>query len=742
MPVTRTNRRPIHVACSLLILLNFTFLPAYSQAADAQKESQYSNRLKYAISPYLLQHADNPVEWYPWGDEAFEKAAKEDKPIFLSIGYSTCHWCHVMEHESFEDPEIAKLMNDTFVSIKVDREERPDIDGVYMKVCQMLRKQGCGWPLTIIMTPDKKPFFAATYIPKGSRFGRTGMFELIPSVEDLWKTDRDRLLTSADKVTDALEESARQSGGGDNKLDTSTLDLGYKQLENVYDADKGGFGRAPKFPSPHNLLFLLRYWDRTGNEKALGMVEKTLQEMRRGGIYDHVGFGFHRYSTDNDWLLPHFEKMLYDQAMLAMAYTEAYQATGNVDYMKTAREIFAYVLRDMTDSRGGFYSAEDADSEGEEGKFYVWTEGEIEEVLGKDRADFIIKVYNAEESGNFREEASGKGTGSNILYLRKPLPEVASSFGLSEEELENKINSSREKLFAAREKRVHPHKDDKVLTDWNGLMIAALAKAGRAFNDPEYTKAAARAADFILTEMRTQDGGLLHSYRNGKAGTQAHVDDYAFLAWGLIELYESSFDIKYLESALEINDGLIKNFWDEKDGGFYFTSHDGEELLVRDKEIYDGAIPSGNSVAVLNLIRLGRITAKSSFDERAASAQKAFSNQLGKAPGAFTFSMSALDFGLGPSYEVVIVGAPEAKDTGAMLEALRKHYVPRKVVILRPPGESPEITKIADFTKSQQNLDGKATAYVCKNYVCNLPTTDIDKMLEQLNIQKDGKASD
>lgn len=692
------------------------------------------NKLKNEKSPYLLQHADNPVDWYPWGEEAFEKAAREDKPILLSIGYSTCHWCHVMEHESFEDPEVAKLMNDTFVSIKVDREERPDIDNVYMTVCQLLSKGGCGWPLNIIMTPDRKPFFAGTYIPKETRFGRIGMVELVPRIKEVWENNRDDVLKSAESITEAVKKATDLSviqGGGD--LTPATLTLGYNQLLGRFDETYGGFGRAPKFPTPHNLLFLLRYWKRTGDGQALHMVETTLDGMRKGGVYDHIGYGFHRYSTDPRWFLPHFEKMLYDQAMLAMVYTEAYQATGRKEYEDTARQIFAYIMRDMTSPEGGFYSAEDADSEGEEGKFYVWTEDEIIGVLGKEDGDLIIRTYNVEKNGNFSEEASGEKTGSNILYLRRPLGEVAQSFNLSAEEYGSRIERSRKRLFEVREKRVHPHKDDKVLTDWNGLMIAALAKGAGVFGDKRYSDAAGRAADFVLHSMRDDKGRLLHRWRDGDAGIAGTIDDYAFFIWGLLELYESTFDVGYLKTAIVMQNEMKDLFWDDRNGGFYFTAHDAEELISRQKEVYDGAIPSGNSVAMLNLLRIGRITGDPSYDDMAAKLSKAFSPAVEQAPMAYTQLLTGLDFATGPSYEVVVAGDPAAEDTKEMLSALRKKYIPNKVLLFKGTEDEPGITAIAGFTKGQSPLNGKATAYVCLDHVCNLPVTDLKKALELLS---------
>jgi uncharacterized protein YyaL (SSP411 family) len=693
---------------------------------------KHNNRLINEKSPYLLQHAHNPVDWYAWGPEAFEKARKENKPIFLSIGYSTCHWCHVMAHESFEDPEVARLMNEVFVCIKVDREERPDIDNIYMRVCQMMTGSG-GWPLTIFMTPDKKPFFAGTYIPKESRFGRLGMLKLIPSIKEVWQTKHDEILKSADQITAGLNQLSANSMG--TELDESTLRTAYAQLASRFDEQYGGFGSSPKFPSPQNLLFLLRYWQSTDDEKALRMVEKTLQSMRNGGMYDHIGFGFHRYSTDSRWLVPHFEKMLYDQAMLAMAYIEAYQATAKMEYGKTAKEIFSYVLSDMTDTGGGFYSAEDADSEGVEGKFYVWTEEEVRQILKGEEADLIINVFNIEKTGNFKEEATAESTGANILHLEKPLTEIAFNMKTSVEDLEMRIETARRNLFTVRSGRVRPHKDDKVLTDWNGLMIAALAKGAQVCNEPEYADAARRATDFILKTMRRPDGRLLHRYRDGQAAVLANVDDYAFLIWGLLELYETTFDTGYLKTALDLNKELIKYFWDDQNGGFYFTADDAEELIVRQKEIYDGAIPSGNSVAMLNLLRLGRITANTDYEEKATKIVKAFSQDVGVSPSGYTQLMVALGFGIGPSYEIVIVGNPEARDTKDMLDALRRHFIPNKVVLLKPDNqESPDIISLAEFTKDQSSIDGKATAYVCLDYACKLPTTDAKKMLELLQV--------
>ena len=652
-----------------------------------QPGQRKANRLAREKSPYLLQHAYNPVEWYAWGDEAFEKAKTEDKPIFLSIGYSTCHWCHVMEKESFENDETAKLMNDTFVSIKVDREERPDIDHVYMTVCQMMTGSG-GWPLNIIMTPDRRPFFAGTYFPKESRYGRLGLDELSLKIKTLWGQSREQVLDSSEKVMLALNRIQEEPPG--QSLGKDLLDAAFRQLSQRYDPKHGGFSNAPKFPTAHNMLFLLRYWKRSGDETALRMVEHTLQAMRLGGIYDHIGFGFHRYSTDDRWLVPHFEKMLYDQAMLAMTYTEAYQATGKEEYATTAHDILAYVLRDMTEAEGGFLSAEDADSEGVEGKFYVWTMDEIRGLLDGSEAELVSEVYRVAGEGNFHEEATGQLTGSNILHMRQTLVQTASRLGIPLEELETNLNRAREKLFRAREKRVHPHKDDKILTDWNGLMIAALSKAAQVFDRPEYADAAMKAADFILTTLREPDGRLLHRYRDGEAGLPAHVDDYAFMIWGLLELYEATFKVDYLEAALDLNKVFLRYFWDSERGGFYFTSSDGSELPVRKKEIYDGATPSGNSVAALNMLRLHRITGDPEFEKLADLLGRAFSASVNQFPSAYTQLLMALEFAVGPSNEIVITGRAGATDTARLLNELRRWScsglltaTPRKLLILR-----------------------------------------------------------
>jgi hypothetical protein len=689
------------------------------------------NRLAYETSPYLLQHAENPVDWHPWGEEAFRKAKKEDKPVFLSIGYSTCHWCHVMAHESFEDEEVASLLNATFVPIKVDREERPDIDAVYMNVASMMTGSG-GWPLNVILTPEKKPFFAATYIPRESRFGRIGMLDLVPRIGLLWRTQRGELLSSAEEVTAALRRTPPEVPG--RSLDEAAIRQAYQSLVARFDARNGGFGSAPKFPSAATFLFLLRHARRTGDPGGLSMTEITLNAMRRGGIFDHLGYGFHRYSTDASWLLPHFEKMLYDQALIAIACLEAHQASGDGRYGRIAGEVFEYVLRDLRSPEGGFYSAEDADSEGEEGKFYLWTNGELNAVLDGDEADLVARVFDVRGEGNFREEATGRFTGKNVLHLKSPLGEVAEDLGVREPQLEERLEKARQRLFSARKERARPLLDDKILTDWNGLAIAALGRGARVLGDENLEEAASRAADFVLERMLDGEGRLLHRYRQGSAGILGNLDDYAFLIWGLLELYEAGFDVKYLRGAKELAEDMVRRFLDDEGGGFYFTPSDGEELILRRKDSHDGALPSGNAVAVLDLLRLARMTADAKLEEIASKAFGAFAPRARAAPAAHLHLLSALDFALGPTSEVVIVGHPHSPDTEEMKKALWSRFLPEIVVLFKEAGEEdPQIAKIAEFTSDLTAVDGKATAYVCRGYVCQLPTTDPDGMLAWLH---------
>ncbi|WP_406656726.1 thioredoxin domain-containing protein [Methanolobus sp. ZRKC2] len=698
----------------------------------ANPKRRKANRLVLEKSPYLLQHAYNPVDWYPWGEEAFTKAKAENKPVFLSIGYSTCHWCHVMEKESFENEEVAHLMNETFVSVKVDREERPDIDSIYMSVCQALTGRG-GWPLTIIMTPEKKPFLATTYIPKESRFGSTGILDLIPMVKDMWFQKQGELVSNAEEIVTAVGEASLKTGN--NVLNKNIFDKAFTQLRDNFDKTKGGFGNAPKFPTPHHLTFLLRYWKRTGKHDALAMVDKTLQEMRRGGIYDHIGFGFHRYSTDAHWIVPHFEKMLYDQALLTIAFTEAYQAIHKPEYEEVVREILNYVSRDMLSPEGGFYSAEDADSEGEEGKFYVWTEDELDSLLDENETGLIKQMFNTSPTGNFKDESSGRQTGANIFYQEKDLENIAAGNGKDSDRLKAEYESIRAKLFEHREKRIHPAKDDKILTDWNGLMIVALCKASRAFKDTTFAELACKAADFILLEM-DKENRLFHRYREGETAIEGFLEDYAYFTWGLIELYQTTFKIEYLKHALRLNRHLAEHFQDEEYGGFFHTSDYSESLLFRNKEVYDGATPSGNSVCALNFLQLGRITASTELENMANRIFDAFSNQVTKMPIGYTQLLCALDFAIGPSREIVVVGESGNEKTKEIISCIDQEFLPNKVVIFKPAEESMEIEDVAGYVSDMIMKDGKTTAYICENHNCNLPANNVEEICRLLKTDR------
>ncbi len=703
--------------CTPLLLLSIA-------ACSGKGGSNKLNRLAKEQSPYLLQHADNPVDWYPWGEEAFDKARKEDKPIFLSIGYSTCHWCHVMEHESFEDDSVAALMNKWFINIKVDREELPEIDHVYMSVCQAMTGRG-GWPLTIVMTPDKEPFFAGTYYPKDGQGQRPGMLQILPILNDAWTNKRPDIKKSIDQIKSYLDRvNTRKLGTG---IDAAILETAYDDFTKRFDKELGGFGRAPKFPSPHNLVYLLRYYHRTKNQNALLMVETTLKNMRLGGIYDQIGFGFHRYSTDKKWLVPHFEKMLYDQAMLAIAYLEAFQITKNEFYAKTAREIFTYVLRDMTSPGGGFYSAEDADSEGVEGKFYVWSQQEIMDILGAEEGLTFNNIFNVHPGGNFHDEASGEQTRHNILHLEKRVKYIAETMDMPVVELHDMIAGWRQKLFDVREKRIHPLKDDKILTDWNGLMIAAMAKGSIALNDPKYGEAAQKAADFVLREIRTKEGHLLKRHRNGTSSLDAHLDDYAFMIWGLLELYEANFNADNLSAAVDLAEIMVEDFWNEDAGGFYLGSDNTEKLIVRAITAYDGAIPSGNSVAVIALNRLARITSNMDWLDKAEKTIRTFQLDLTRMPTGHTNMLTGFMFNL-DAREVVVVG-DESDETQSFIQSISQSYNPNRVLLYK---NGNNLSAIAPWTDSQTMLDNKPTAYVCKDFVCNLPTNDLKLALQQL----------
>jgi len=688
------------------------------------------NRLVFESSPYLRQHARNPVDWYPWGAEAFEVARATDRPVFLSVGYSTCHWCHVMERESFEDEEVAALLDEHFVCVKVDREERPDVDRVYMAFTQSQIGRG-GWPMTVVLTPDGEPFFAGTYFPKAGRFGRPGLLELLPELARAWREQRDDVLAAAAGARRALTDLSAGSPG--EAPGAPALERAYAACARAFDPRHGGFGDAPKFPSPHALRFLLRYHLRTGEAHALEMVETTLRALRAGGIFDQVGFGFHRYSTDARWLVPHFEKMLYDQALLAMAYVEAWQVTGAAEYRRTAEEVLGYVLRDLTSPAGAFHSAEDADSEGEEGRFYLWTLAELADALGTEDAALAAAVWGLTAEGNFRDEATRERTGRNVLHLGLPLAEHARRRGAGEAELARRLEDVRARLFERREARVRPLRDDKVLTDWNGLTIAALAKAAAAFDEPGYLAAARRAADFALEVLRDDAGRLYKRSRGGAAGLDGLLADYAYLAWGLVELYQAGFEPRYLAAAVELVDAAVEHFHDPERGGFFLAPDDGEELIVRPKDGFDGALPSGNAVMASNLLRVARFTGEARYEELARGTLAAFAGAIARSPLGHAQFALAIDFATGPGFEVVVAGDPAADDTRALLRAVQRELVPASVLLLRPEGdEPPPIVELAPYAAEQRARDGRATAYVCRGFTCAEPTGDPLEVLRAL----------
>jgi hypothetical protein len=625
-----------------------------------------------------------------------------------------------MEEECFNDSQVADLLNGAFVCIKVDREERPDLDAVYMAVCQAMGRN-CGWPLNILMTPKLNPFFAASYIPKYSRAGLVGMLDLVPQVTQIWKLQRSQLEIVGADIKSRIEAMEKRTPK--KEPESAVLQDAYDRLILDFDEENGGFGSAPKFPRPHNLLFLLRYYTRTGEKKALAMAEKSLRQMRLGGIFDQIGLGFHRYSTDAGWLVPHFEKMLYDQALLTLAYVEAYQATGAGKFKITAKETIDYCIRDLSSPEGGFYSAQDADSEGEEGKFYLWTMQEVLDALQPSDANLAVHLFGLKAEGNF-PGSSGK----NILHLAEPLDELASYKGLTLDELIIKLGKIQHTLFEVRKKRAAPAIDDKVLTDWNGLMIAALAKAGNFLNQPKYISAAIKTANFILNQMR-KDDVLYHRYAKGQTAIEGFLDDYAFFTFGLIELYEATFEDKYIQAAADLTKTMATKFWDEKNGGFY-QNQNSEAAMPKIKQLYDGATPSGNSVALQSLLWLSRLTNEPTYDTMATQMTKTFAQEVEGAPEAYTFFLSGLDFLIGPSYSVILVGDLKEKETLDMLNALRKHYLPSTVIQLKHPNKA---------GLGYQQIDGKATAYVCQNQTCLPPTNSVGLMLERQGVKEENK---
>jgi hypothetical protein len=698
----------------------------------------YANHLVHEKSPYLLQHAHDPVDWYPWGREAFEKAKLEDKPIFLSIGYSTCHWCHVMHEESFLNQEIAALLNQYFVAIKVDREERPDIDSLYMKAVLAMTGSG-GWPLTIFLTPDKKPFFGGTYFPPEDRWGKPGLKTILVLIKDNWERNRERLLSTASSITEAIRKEVNKAYPF--KLEGKLFGKTYLYFKKNFDQNYGGFGDAPKFPTPHNFGFLLRYYNRIKDKNAIKMVEKSLKSMAKGGIYDHIGGGFHRYSTDKRWLLPHFEKMLYDQALISRIYLETYQLKGNMEYADIAKGTLDYVLRDMQDKKGGFYTAEDADSPSiddptkkKEGEFYLWDKAEILSLLGKEKGELFSYYFGIKEGGNLTSDSSGELKGKNILYISHDVNNTAKHFSKTPEDIESIIKQGEKILFKRRNQRPRPPLDDKILTDWNGLMIATFSFAFRVFGILSYKKGAERAARFILRELKSKDGKLLHRYIDGEGAINGMLDDYAFFILGLLELYQTTFNPYYLKEAKTLTDKMIELFWDEENGGFFLTSKDSEDLIGRQKLIYDGAIPSGNSVAILDIILLYKYTLDKEYKGKIDNFLKAFGKKVSGHPYLYTQMLIAFDFLLGPSQEIVIAQGKEGPKPEEMIEIIEHQFIPNKILILIPSEKhkKEELFKLIPFINNQIPMGGKTTAYICRNYECKLPTSDIETLMKLL----------
>jgi uncharacterized protein len=672
-----------------------------------------ANRLLHESSPYLQQHAYNPVDWHPWGDEALAKAKVEDRPIFLSIGYSACHWCHVMEHESFESPEIAALMNQWFVNIKVDREERPDLDQIYMNAVTAITGQG-GWPMSVFLTPDQQPFFGGTYWPPVAKWGRPGFREILTAVHDAWTNKRAALVNQAAELTEAVANASAPTVSLE-QLSDETLRRAQRSLIRAADKTHGGFGNAPKFPHPMDLRVLLRCHRRFGDVEALDVVTLTLDKMSRGGIYDHLGGGFARYSTDEQWLVPHFEKMLYDNAQLTTVYLEAFQATGNADYARVARETLDYVLREMTQPQGGFYSTQDADSEGVEGKFFVWTREEVLRLLGLDDGPIFCACYDVTEQGNWEHQ--------NILQRLSPDPVPFDGEGT--EHLETLLARCRTELFTARSRRVPPGRDDKVLVSWNGLMIAAMAQAANVLGESKYADAAKAAADFLLSTMRTDDGRLLHAYKDDRARFNAYLDDYASLIDGLVELYQAVFEPKYLDAAVLLAERMLDRFWDGEDAGFFYTSADHESLIARNKDIHDNATPSGNGLAATALVKLGRITGRRDLEERGRQTLDMLSGTMSRVAMAAGQALVALDFVLGPTHEIVVCDGGHDAPGDAALRDLHRRFAPDKVVLRRPAGMADEQLPAAlqPLLTGKASVNGQTAIYVCQEGTCQAPIT-------------------
>ncbi len=680
----------------------------------------YTNRLIHETSPYLLQHAHNPVDRFAWGEDALAKARIEDKPIFLSIGYSACHWCHVMEHESFEDPETAALMNEKFVSIKVDREERPDLDAIYMDAVQAMTGQG-GWPMSVWLTPDGQPFHGGTYYPKEPRYGMPSFQQVIQAVDDAYRNQRDRVVGQAERLTAMLKRSASLSAADGGEIGSDTLLEALQQMRQYFDDDEGGFGSQPKFPQPMTLDFALSQYKRTGDLDALYMVELTLEKMAKGGIYDQLGGGFHRYSVDGYWLVPHFEKMLYDNAQLLRTYLHAWQVTQRPLYRRVLEETIDYVLREMTSPEGGFYSTQDADSEGHEGKFFVWTPAEIESILEPHKAAIFESYYGVSERGNFE--------GQNILSIVRTPENIAERFRISVTEVEQALAGARSKLFQARELRVKPGRDEKVLTEWNGLMIHALAECGMVLGRNDALNAAVKAADFILQHMSQPDGRLLRSYKDGRARLNAYLEDYAALIRGLLALYEATFDLRWLAEATRLAQVMFEQFHDAENGGFFQTGVDHEVLVARRKDVIDNAIPSGNSLAAEVLLRLAVFLDKNAYRREVGRIVLMLKDAMASQPTGFGRMLGVLDAYLAPSQEIAIVGDEADEATQALLRTASGKYLPHSVLAFKRPGEE----SMLPLLQGRELVEGQPAAYVCENYACRLPVTtpeELERLLE------------
>jgi uncharacterized protein YyaL (SSP411 family) len=684
-----------------------------------------ANRLADETSPYLLQHRDNPVDWYPWGPEAMERARAEDRPILLSVGYSACHWCHVMAHESFEDEATARLMNELYVNVKVDREERPDVDSVYMTAVQQMTQHG-GWPMTVFLTPDGAPFYGGTYFPPEPRHGMPAFQQVLAAVAEAYHERRGDVEKSAAELRDVLQQGslARPTPG---KLEPGVLDRAYRGLASRFDPRHGGFGGAPKFPQPMLLDFMLRQWKRADDPQALRMVEQTLRRMAAGGMYDHLGGGFHRYSVDARWLVPHFEKMLYDNALLSRAYLHGWMATGHEPYRRVVEQTLGYVLREMTSPEGAFYSAQDADSEGEEGRFYVWSADEVDALLGPEEGALFRGYYDVTEEGNFE--------GSNILHAERPIAQAAREAGVTEERLHDVVERGRDVLYSARSKRVWPGRDDKVLTAWNAMMVHSLAEAGRATGRTEWISAAARCADFLLAELRPA-GRLLRTWKDGRAKIDAFLEDHALLADALLALYEATFEPRRLDEARALADAMLERFWNEEEGAFYDTAADAEKLVVRPRDLFDNATPSGNSVAVGVLLKLGRILGEPRYAQVGRRVLESLVEVSGRVPMGFGHLLCAMDFELATPREVAFIGTPGEAETDALTRVAARAYLPNTVVVLGRGGggEEPAIPLL----EGRGRVDGRPAAYVCERYACRRPVTEPAELAAELGIAAEG----